>query len=186
MPDSVLTVALASAMQTNSISATLHELEPKHPGYDSVKAYLHDFLATAHFRNLTWLEYPYTDTGAFYQALMRSVCRNRDISIRPAPTVDTAILRAAIRQYQTVNKLKVSGKVTSDMVTMMDNSDWEKFKRIAITLDRYKQLPDTLPAGLCLGEPAGLYDGCRGFRFGGAGIEGNCWCAQNKDAIAHQ
>jgi hypothetical protein len=32
------------------------------------------------------------------------------------------------------------------MVDMMNNaSDWEKFKRIAITLDRYKLLPDTLP-----------------------------------------
>ncbi len=31
------------------------------------------------------------------------------------------------------------------MVTMMDNNDWEKFKRIAINLDRYKLLPDSLP-----------------------------------------
>src|ERR1700722_10331531 len=39
LPDSVYTQALASAIQTNSITATLHDLEPRHPGYDSVKAY---------------------------------------------------------------------------------------------------------------------------------------------------
>ena len=111
LKDSLLTVALASAMQTNSISATLHELEPRHPGYDSVKAYLHDFLLTAHFRNLTWLEYPYTDTGAFNQALMRRLQESGYID-SAATAVDTAVLHAAIRQYQTVNKLKVSGKVT--------------------------------------------------------------------------
>ena len=144
LSDSVLAQALAGAIQTNSISATLRALEPRHPGYDSVKAYLHDFLATAHFRKLTWLEYPYTDSAAFYQALTHRLQESGYID-SAATTVDTATLRAAIRQYQTVNKLKVSGKVTQDMVTMMDNSDWEKFKRIAITLDRYKLLPDTLP-----------------------------------------
>ena len=152
LSDSVFRTSLAAAIQTNSISGSLHELEPKHPGYDSVKAYLHDFLATAHFRKLTWLEYPYKDSAAFYQALARRLQESGYIDSADAigidgkgPGVDTATLRASMRQYQTVNKLKASGKVTQDMVTMMNNSDWEKFKRIAITLDRYKLLPDTLP-----------------------------------------
>ena len=144
LPDSMFTGALASALQMNDISATLHELEPRHPGYDSVKAYLHDFLLTAHFRPLTWLEYPYKDSGAFYQSLVHRLRESGYID-SAATTVDTGVLHGAIRQYQAVNKLKVSGKVTQDMVIMMNNSDWEKFKRIAITLDRYKLLPDTLP-----------------------------------------
>ncbi|HET6256885.1 MAG TPA: L,D-transpeptidase family protein [Puia sp.] len=144
LPDSVLTGSLAAALQTNSITTTLHGLEPNHPGYDSVKAYLHDFLRTAHFRKLTWLEYPYKDSATFYQALTHRLKESGYID-SAAASVDTSVLRAAIRQYQQVNKLKVSGKVTQDMVNMMNNSDWEKFKRIAITLDRYKQLPDTLP-----------------------------------------
>lgn len=144
LSDSVFTEALTSALQTNGISATMHALEPNHPGYDSVKAYLHDFLATAHFRKMTWLDYPYTDSAAFYQALTHRLQESGYID-SAATSVDTAVLHGAIRQYQTTNKLKVTGKVTQDMVNMMNNSDWEKFKRIAITLDRYKQLPDTLP-----------------------------------------
>ncbi len=59
--------------------------------------------------------------------------------------VDTATLVHAIKNYQRANGLTVTGKVSDAMVNMMDNSDWEKFKRIAITLDRYKLLPDSLP-----------------------------------------
>jgi murein L,D-transpeptidase YcbB/YkuD len=50
-----------------------------------------------------------------------------------------------MRNYQRSNKLKVTGKISQDMVNMMDNTDWEKFKRIAINMDRYKLLPDSLP-----------------------------------------
>lgn len=144
LPDSLYLTSLATAIQTNSIAQTLHSLEPTYPGYDSVRAYLHDFLASAHFRNLTWLEYPYQDSVTFYHDLMLRLKESGYID-SAAGSADPAVLRSAIRQYQQVNKLKVTGKVTAEMVAMMDNSDWEKFKRIAITLDRYKHLPDTLP-----------------------------------------
>ncbi len=144
LPDSIYAQSLASAIQTNSITATLHALEPNFPGYDSVRSYLHEFLATAHFRPLTYLVYPFTDTPAFYQSLTQRLRESGYVDSTMTST-DTARLRAAIRQYQTNNKLKVTGKVNEDLITMMNNSDWEKFKRIAITLDRYKLLPDTLP-----------------------------------------
>jgi L,D-transpeptidase YcbB len=151
LPDSLYITSLSSALQMHDIAGTLHALEPHHRGYDSLKAYLNDFLTTAHFRKLTWLDYPYRDSAVFYPSLIRrlgesgyidSATLAENASGRP---VDTAVLAAAIRRYQDANKLKVTGKVNQDLVTMMDNSDWEKFKRIAITLDRYKQLPDTLP-----------------------------------------
>jgi murein L,D-transpeptidase YcbB/YkuD len=145
LPDSILTGSLAAALQTNSISSTLHELEPKLAGYDSVKAYLHDFLIAARFKKLTWLDYPYKDSAVFYLGLLHRLQESGYIDSAQT-TVDTAVMRLAIRSYQTTNKLRVTGKPTQEMVDMMDYSgDWEKFKRIAITLDRYKLLPDSLP-----------------------------------------
>jgi L,D-transpeptidase YcbB len=146
LPDSLLYQTLATARQSGHLAAVLDSLQPRHPGYDSLKAYLQDFLATAHFRYLTWLEYPYEkkDSMAFAVALAN---RLREVgyldSVVGQP--DTATLAGAIRNYQATNKLKVTGRVNGDMVAMMNNSDWEKFKRIAINLDRYKLLPDTLP-----------------------------------------
>ncbi|GGA91482.1 peptidoglycan-binding protein [Puia dinghuensis] len=143
LPDSIFTRTLATARQFG-VRGALDSLEPRHPGYDSLKAYLGDFLAGAHFRKLTWLDYPYKDSAVFYTALMR---RLQEVGyIDSAVTIaDTAMLTGALRKYQENNKLKVTGKASQETVSMMDNSDWEKFKRIAINLDRYKLLPDTLP-----------------------------------------
>jgi murein L,D-transpeptidase YcbB/YkuD len=144
LPDNLFTKTLGAALQSNSIGAALDSLEPKSRRYDSLKAYLKDFLATAHFRKLTWLEYPYKDSAGFYHSL---ALRLQEVGYIDSAVVspDTATLANAIRNYQRANKLKVTGKPSAEMVTMMDNSDWEKFKRIAINLDRYKLLPDSLP-----------------------------------------
>ena len=146
LADSVFLQSLATARQNHGFTAVMDSLEPRHPGYDSLKACLREFLATAHFRNLTWLDYPYEkkDSAAFAGALAK---RLKEVGYLDSSVTqpDTATLARAIRSYQQTNKLKVTGKVSSEMVSMMDNSDWEKFKRIAINMDRYKLLPDTMP-----------------------------------------
>ena len=144
LPTDLYTRTLTSALQTHDITATLQPLEPKNSRYDSLKAYIRDFLATARFRKLTWLDYPFKDSLAFYQSLTR---RLQEVGYldSAATSTDTTALFGAVRNYQRANKLKVTGKVSQDLVNMMDNSDWEKFKRIAINLDRYKLLPDSLP-----------------------------------------
>jgi murein L,D-transpeptidase YcbB/YkuD len=144
LSDSVYTQMLARVLETREVAGALQQLEPKQFKYDSLKTYLKDWLSTAHFRPLTWLDYPYKDSAAFNNSL---VVRLRESGyVDSAMTAaDTAKLALAIRNYQTNNKLRVTGRPNSETVSMMNNSDWEKFKRIAITMDRYKLLPDTLP-----------------------------------------
>ncbi len=144
LADTIFTRTLASALQSGTISLSLHALEPKYKGYDSLKAYIKDFLATAHLRKLTWIDYPNKDSVTLHRSLFR---RLQEVGYIDSAAVDadTAAMAGAIRSYQKANKMKVTGKPSEDLVTMMNNSDWEKFKRIAITLDRYKLLPDTLP-----------------------------------------
>ncbi|HEY4109002.1 L,D-transpeptidase family protein [Puia sp.] len=143
LSDSFYAHTLATARQFG-VRGALDSLEPRHPGYDSLKAYLGDFLVNAHFRKLTWLDYPYKDSAVFYTSLTKRLQEVGyiDSSVTRA---DTATLAGALRKYQETNKLKVTGRASQETVTLMDNSDWEKFKRIAINLDRYKLLPDTLP-----------------------------------------
>lgn len=144
LSDSLYTAELASARSDGAITPVLDSLQPNIPGYDSLKRYLKDFLATAHFRKYTWVDYPPMDSTVFYTSLVKRLQESGYID-SAAVQPDTAILTSAIRRYQQTNKLKVTGKPTQEMVTMMDNSDWEKFKRIAINMDRYKHLPDSLP-----------------------------------------
>ena len=143
LPDSLFTHTLATARQFG-VRGALDSLEPRNAHYDSLKAYLGDFLAGAHFRRLTWLDYPYKDSAVFYTGLTRRLQEVGYIDSSVAQA-DTAVLAAALRKYQESNKLKITGRPSQETVTLMDNSDWEKFKRIAINLDRLKQLPDTLP-----------------------------------------
>jgi len=143
LPDSFFTRTLTTARQFG-VRGALDSLEPRNSHYDSLKVYLGDFLAGAHFRRLTWLDYPYKDSSVFYTGLTRRLQEVGyiDSSVTQA---DTAVLATALRKYQETNKLKITGRPSQETITLMDNSDWEKFKRIAINLDRLKQLPDTLP-----------------------------------------
>jgi murein L,D-transpeptidase YcbB/YkuD len=144
LTDSLFTQRLAAARGIGAIAPVLDSLEPRHPGYDSLKRYLKGFLATAHFRQNTWLDYPYKDSAFFYTALGHRLQESGYID-SSVTQWDTAMLASAVRRYQTANKLRVTGRANSETVNMMNNTDWEKFKRIAINLDRYKHLPDTLP-----------------------------------------
>ena len=145
LPDTLYRNVLTSALHTpDSFSTVLDALQPRYKGYDSLRTYLETFLSTARFRKLTWLDYPYKDSATFYHNLAHRLQEVGYID-SSVTNVDTATLTRAIRSYQQANKLKVTGRVYGDMITMMDNSDWEKFKRIAITMDKYKLLPDTLP-----------------------------------------
>ena len=144
LSDSMYTGTLSAALHTNSISSSLQAFEPRLQGYDSLRTYIKDFLETARFRKLTWVEYPYKDTAVFYRSLTRRLQEVGYID-SSLTSVDTAQMAGALRNYQHANGLKPTGKPSQELVTMMDNTDWEKFKRIAITLDRYKLLPDSLP-----------------------------------------
>ncbi|HVS95687.1 MAG TPA: L,D-transpeptidase family protein [Puia sp.] len=144
LPDTLFIRTLAAARGAGTIGPVLDSLEPHHPGYDSLKRYLKAFLATAHFKRNTWLDYPYKDSMVFYTSLGHRLQESNYID-SSVTQFDTTMLKSAIRQYQKVNKLKVTGRPTQEMVDMMNNGDWEKFKRVAINMDRYKHLPDTLP-----------------------------------------
>jgi len=155
LPDSFYLRTLATARQFG-VRGALDSLEPRIPGYDSLKAYLPDFLANAHFRKLTWLDYPIKDSAVFYTALTKRLQEVGYIDSTVA-RADTAMLAGALRKYQETNKLKVTGRASQETVSMMNNSDWEKFKRIAINLDRYKLLPDTLPKTYVWVDLPGFY-----------------------------
>jgi murein L,D-transpeptidase YcbB/YkuD len=59
--------------------------------------------------------------------------------------MDSTAFVAAIKKFQKKKGLKITGRIAEDVVDALNNSDIVKFKRIAVNLDRYKLLPDTLP-----------------------------------------
>ena len=131
---------------SKDLAATLHALEPKHGGYDSLKIGLKFFLDSAsNFKRFTYLPYPVEDSASFYGLLQKRFFED-DIVLSATDEMDTTAWKVAISSYQAAKGLKVTGKVNEATIQSLNNTDWEKFKRIAINLDRYKLLPDTLPA----------------------------------------
>jgi murein L,D-transpeptidase YcbB/YkuD len=57
-----------------------------------------------------------------------------------------ARFRLAIIKFQKKYEFKITGYISNSMIDRLNNTDQEKFKRIAVTLDRYKQLPDSFPS----------------------------------------
>jgi len=144
LSDSFLIAQLRSAVQSRQVTEVLHALEPKYEGYDSIKAYLPRFLDSAKFVPYTYLQYPYTDSAAFYRSFVKRLLEEHLLdSGNTSP--DTATLAAAIRKYQVSKKLKSTGKPNENTVKSLNLTDQERFKIIAINLDRYKNLADTMP-----------------------------------------
>jgi murein L,D-transpeptidase YcbB/YkuD len=131
-------------VMSGRFSEVIDSLEPRYPGYDSLKTYLKGFLSRAHFKPFTRLSYPYTDSVQFFNALDRRL-RELGLLSPEKPVADSATIAHALKKYQERNNFKVTGRVSDPLIDKFNDTDWERFKRISINMDRYKLLPDTLP-----------------------------------------
>jgi L,D-transpeptidase YcbB len=137
---------LNKALETESVAKTLEQLEPHHKGYKELKRAIKPFLDSADFlRKFTYLVYPYKDSAAFVKTLIRRL-REESYIDSSVSKIDSATLAHVITKVQKERKLTVDGRFGNQLVSSLNNSDIEKFKRVAINMDRYKLMPDTLPA----------------------------------------
>jgi L,D-transpeptidase YcbB len=142
--DSFYASALNQALQTGNISQVLHNLEPHSKGYDSLKNYIGSFLDSANFAPYTYLAYPYADSVSFFHLLQKRLVETGNLS-DTVPPMDSVKFKSALIRFQKKYEYKITGHITNSIVDRLNNTDLEKFRRIAVTLDRYKQLPDSFP-----------------------------------------
>lgn len=135
---------LQQAVNVKNIRGTLEELEPKYKGYIEIKNVLKRFLDSVVFKNYTYVYYPNNDTLAFNRQIIKRLSEQGLIS-RNTSADDTLTLESAIYRYQKQKGIKATGNAGEQTVRSLNYHDWEKFKRIAINLDRYKHLADSLP-----------------------------------------
>jgi L,D-transpeptidase YcbB len=138
------TGSLNQALQTGNVAEVLHSMEPKSKLYDSLKSYIGNFLDSADFKPYTFLPYPYTDSVAFFGLLQKRLVETGNLE-DSVPPMNYPKFRTAIIRLQKKYEFKITGQTSNSLVDKLNNTDIEKFKRIAVTLDRYKQLPDSMP-----------------------------------------
>lgn len=142
--DSYFLQYFTEAMGKRSIVKSFQDLEPKYLDYMKIRMGIRGFLDSARFIKYTYIQYPYKDSMAFIGTLMKRLAEENYIAKEGLPG-DSVLLSGAIKNYQLSRDLKPTGKWSEYLVRNLNLSDWEKFKTIAVTLDRYKLLPDTLP-----------------------------------------
>lgn len=131
--------------QRGSLTEVFHSLEPRHLGYQSLKAGIKKFLDSADYKVYTIVP-PRKDIANFKEALKRRLQEGGFIAEDSLATIDSTQLAEAVKSFQRSKGIEIDGKVGEGTLKMLNTSDRDKFVHIAISLDRYKMLPDTLPS----------------------------------------
>lgn len=147
--DGFYAATLNSIIKKKQFGAVLDALQPQNKGYWELKKGIKSFLDSMDRRTLTHVRYPYKkgdakDSAFFIKLLQKRLAESNCIDVTDKMP-DSIQLSAAIRKYQEKKGLTADGKYGKQLINALNNNDVERFKRIAITLDRYKQLPAKMP-----------------------------------------
>lgn len=129
--------------KSGAITSVFQQLEPKHDGYQALKAGIPKFLASAKNQKFTMVP-SRKDSLNFTRLLQKRLYEGGYIasdSIR----ADSAQLAKAIKAFQKEKGITVDGRAGEGTIRMLNTSDREKFIRIAISMDKYKMLPEKMP-----------------------------------------
>ena len=140
---------LNTLLEKKQFAALLNSLQPASKGYWELKNGIKRFLDSMDHHTYTYVTYPYKkgsakDSVFFIKTLQKRLSESGAISFTNK-LPDSTELTAAIQKYQKQKGIKADGKISAAIIKLMNSSDAERFKRIAITLDRYKQLPEKMP-----------------------------------------
>lgn len=140
---------LKTLLANQQFTSLLNSLEPRHKGYWELKKGIPAFLDSMDNKTYTYIKYPYKkgdsrDSTTFVRSL-RQRLQEAGVMEISAAMPDTAQLKAALKKIQQQKGLTADGKISTALIRSLNTSDAERFKRIAITLDRYKQLPEKMP-----------------------------------------
>lgn len=149
MKDDFYTATLKNIITKKQFGPALDALQPEHKGYWELKRGIRSFLDSMDRRIFTHLRYPFKkgdakDSVFFIKTLQKRLAESNCIGFTDK-LPDSLQLATAIKKYQQKKGLQADGKYGRILIGALNNNDVERFKRIAITLDRYKQLPRKMP-----------------------------------------
>jgi murein L,D-transpeptidase YcbB/YkuD len=147
--DSILTdefykEQFAIVQHSASLPLVISSLEPKQRGYDSLKAGIKKFLNNADYRSFTTVPSTGSDPTLFKKALQQRLYEGGFIT-NDSTEVDSLHLMAAVKKFQLKKGITADGKAGEVTIRLLNMSDREKFIRIAISMDKYKMLPEKMP-----------------------------------------
>ena len=143
------TKKLGEIIEKKQFASVINSVQPVHKGYWDLKNGIRRFLDSMDHHVYTYVTYPYKkgdakDSLSFIKIIVKRLAESGAIAAA-GKLPDSAQLGMAVSKYQKQKGLKADGKISASLIKSLNTSDAERFKRIAITLDRYKQLPEKMP-----------------------------------------
>jgi L,D-transpeptidase YcbB len=144
LADNFYTSWLTKAQDMKQVKGILQQLEPVNRHYQNLRRALPAFVDSMDTRHYTYVVYPSKDSAGAVRNILRRLQEGGVVGSVPAKP-DSAFYASAIAKYQKAKGVKATGKMSAELARDMNTSDWYRFKRIAVTLDRYKALPEKMP-----------------------------------------
>jgi murein L,D-transpeptidase YcbB/YkuD len=132
-------------LKTNSlVTELMTTLEPKEIGYRLLKNGVRNFIENADYREYTKVPSPAVDPGNFQKLLQERLFEGNYIAFDTV-RADSVQMSVAVKKFQKEKGLTVDGVPGDETIRNLNMSDREKFIRIAISMDKYKLLPEVMP-----------------------------------------
>jgi murein L,D-transpeptidase YcbB/YkuD len=147
--DSFYAASLNEFLDKKQLTVLFNSFEPTYRGYWDIKNGIRSFLDSMDPHIYTVVPYPYNakdknDSVKFVKILQKRLYESHFINFTDSlPTFSQ--LDTAIKKYQVLKGLKPDGIISESLISVMNENDVDRFKSIAITLDRYKHMPDSIP-----------------------------------------
>lgn len=139
--DSFFVKNIVEAIKYNNVDSIFKSVEPVNTQYHLLRMALKGFVDSMDYKDYLFIHYPYKDSLSFvkniHKRLLQSGYGNPAV-ILP----DSATFVHDLKRYQKDNKLIVDGIAGPGVTRSLNFNDKKKFESIAITLDRYKKLPE--------------------------------------------
>ena len=142
--DSFFVKSLNQVNKDNSITGLFNAIEPSNNNYQALRSLLKNFVDSMDTARYQYIDYPQKDSLNLVKNLQKRLAQagaaKPDILLPDSVTLSTEI-----KKFQLSRGIHKDGKISLKLINILNNTDAEKFKRIAVTLDRYKLLPARLP-----------------------------------------
>lgn len=151
--DSFFIPRFREALSSDSVTKIFENAEPENVYYASLKNALPDFVDNMDTQKYLYISYPYIDTLQFYKELHTRLMQ-AGIPADSTSSPDSVSVSKEVKKFQAKHKLTVDGKPGEETIHALNFYDYEKFRRIALTLDRYKSFPKLPDNFLLVNIPA--------------------------------
>lgn len=148
--DTLLSNYLTAALHQHIIGATLRGQEPQYPAYQQLKNAWINFKGKYSLMKWDTLPLSYTDTPAYRQLLINRLAQSGHLDTSGGHGSDTSILRRGIRAFQREFNMYEDGLAGRKTVLALNKSYHDWSAQVAVNMDRWRKMPDTLPGRFIL------------------------------------